>query len=97
MAPKRGGDSSTAGGGDGGGYDVSFGFSDIETIQLGPKWGNLAMLVISGISLAAMLVLLIAMFKIKTRKKYYNLNQTGFKILKWAIFLLTLYVPSSIT
>jgi hypothetical protein len=102
MAPKRGGGSSRAGDGDSGGdgssftSDGSFSFSGIESVRLATDWGNLALLVISGISLAAMLVLLIAMFKIKTRKKYYNINQTGFRILKWAILVLTLYVPSSI-
>ena len=67
MAPKcgKGGSKGGGGGGDGEG-DSSY--YHPETIRLHPDWGNLAFLVISGIALAAMLPLLIAMFKIKDQE-----------------------------
>src|SRR5437667_11572735 len=96
MAPKggKGGGGSSKGGSGGSSSNYSY---HVPNVNLSPYWGNLAFLVITGIALAAMLPQLIAMFKIKTKKTHYNLNAKGFIKLKWAIFLATWYVLSSIT
>src|SRR5881392_2972506 len=86
MAPRRGGGSN---GGDGSGGSS---FKNVGSDHFVPYRENLTMLVIMAVALAGMLPLVIAMFKIKTKKTQYNLNRTGFKSLKYAILLLTLYV-----
>src|SRR5436190_886055 len=94
MAPRRGGGSSRGGDGGGGG---SSSIKGVGATRLLPVWGNLALLVITAIALAAMLPLLIAVLKIKTKKSFPNLNRSGFIALKWNIRLVTLYVSPCIT